>query len=115
MARIDQDPPRNHLKSSVPSDASSDFDSDDSDSPAPLIHDVGSAIDIGTIKSARQVEHTIAHRVEAGRSILALVVDQEYLFAGLEGGEITVRGFATVLSSRVYRIGIDPVLINGLI
>lgn len=33
---------------------------------------------------------SIAHRVKASRSVLALVVDDEYIFAGLQGGEIVV-------------------------
>lgn len=35
----------------------------------------------------------IGHRVQASRSVLALVLDQECVFAGLQGGDIVVRGF----------------------
>jgi hypothetical protein len=92
MAHLDHDdPPRQiSLNTQREQDASSDSESDDAALAVPSSHDVGSGIDIEAIKSAKRVEHTIAHRVEAERSILALVVDDEYLFAGLEGGEITV-------------------------
>lgn len=33
----------------------------------------------------------IGHRVLASRSVLALVVDEECVFAGLQGGDIVVR------------------------
>lgn len=39
----------------------------------------------------------IAHRVKASRSVLALVVDDEYVFAGLQGGDIVVSGIKFVL------------------
>lgn len=35
----------------------------------------------------------IGHRVVASRSVLALVIDQECVFAGLQGGDIVVSGF----------------------
>lgn len=34
----------------------------------------------------------IGHRVQASRSVLALVLDKECVFAGLQGGDIVVRG-----------------------
>jgi hypothetical protein len=90
MACTDQDPPRNPSNVLLQGDISSDSDSDDDFLHIPSAHDVGSGIDIDTIKSAKKVEHTVAHRVQAGRSILALVVDDDYLFSGLEGGDIAV-------------------------
>jgi hypothetical protein len=90
MARTDQDPPRNSSNLLPQGDISSESDSDDDFLHLPSSHDVGSGIDIDTIKSAKKVEHSVAHRVQADRSILALVVDDDYLFSGLEGGEIIV-------------------------
>lgn len=77
--------------SSDSDDDSHNGDNDDGDIPSRLpSHDASSGIDIDGIKSAKKVEHTLAHQVEAGGSILALVVDDDYLFAGLEGGDIAV-------------------------
>lgn len=95
MACIDQEPPANDLKSLHQHDASSSSDDEDDDEDDDILcvasdHDFRPGIDIDAIKSARKVEHTVAHQVEAKRSILALVVDDEYLFAGLEGGDIAV-------------------------
>lgn len=39
-----------------------------------------------------QVECVIGHRVQASRSVLALVVDEDCVFAGLQGGDIVVCG-----------------------
>lgn len=36
----------------------------------------------------------IGHRVQASRSVLALVLDDECVFAGLQGGDIVVSCFA---------------------
>ncbi len=93
MACIHRDAPTNELNSLLEQDSSStsDSDSDDDDAlRAASSHDAGAGIDIDSIKSAKKVEHNVSHRVEAERSILALVVDDDYLFAGLEGGDITV-------------------------
>jgi di- and tripeptidase len=32
----------------------------------------------------------IGHRVKASRSVLALILDEEFVFAGLQGGDIVV-------------------------
>jgi di- and tripeptidase len=37
-----------------------------------------------------QIECGIGHRVQASRSVLALVVDEDCVFAGLQGGDIVV-------------------------
>ncbi len=37
-----------------------------------------------------QNANAVGHRVEATRSVLALVVDEECVFAGLQGGDIAV-------------------------
>lgn len=99
MACIDQDPLRNDLNIFHEQDVSSSSESDDDEDTlcAPASHDFRSGIDIDAIKSAKKVQHTVAHRLEAERSILALVVDDEYLFAGLEGGDITVCTSSCVL------------------
>ena len=94
MACIDQDPQANELNSLHQNDVSSSSDDEDDEDDDTLCvasdHDFRPGIDIDAIKSAKKVEHFVAHQVEAERSILALVVDDEYLFAGLEGGDITV-------------------------
>jgi di- and tripeptidase len=36
-------------------------------------------------------ECAMGHRVQASRSVLALVLDEECVFAGLQGGDIVVR------------------------
>jgi hypothetical protein len=92
MACTDQNPSRYDSTSFHEELVSSGSDSDDDEDIhwAPASHDFRPGIDIDAIKSAKKVQHTIAHRVEAERSILALVVDDGYLFAGLEGGDITV-------------------------
>ena len=95
MAGIDQEPQANDLNSLHQHDISSssgeeDDDEDDDTLCVASDHDFRPGIDIGAIKSAKNVEHSVAHQVEAGRSILALVVDDEYIFAGLEGGDLAV-------------------------
>lgn len=70
----------------------SDSDEEEKSLRASSSHDLGPGIDFDSIRSAKKVEHTLVHSVQAGRSILALVADDDYLFAGLEGGEITVSG-----------------------
>jgi hypothetical protein len=90
MACTDQGPPRTPSHVLPQGVISSESDSDDDFLHLPSSHDVGSGIDIDTIRSAKKVEHSVAHRVQADRSILALVVDDDYLFSGLEGGEIIV-------------------------
>lgn len=72
-------------------DGDGDDDDDDGDTlQGPCSLGGSSGIDIDAIIPAKKVEFTVTHQVEAGRSVLALVVDDEYLFAGLEGGDITV-------------------------
>ena len=72
-------------------ETSSDSD-DEVDGPfnSPSVHSTHPGIDIETITAAEQAKHTVAHHVEAQRSILALVLDDDYLIGGLEGGEIVV-------------------------
>ncbi len=73
--------------------SSSDDGDDDEDDDTLCVasdNDFRPGIDIDAIKLAKKVEHTTAHKVEAQRSILALVADDGYLFAGLEGGDIAV-------------------------
>lgn len=41
----------------------------------------------------------IGHRVLASRSVLALVIDEECVFAGLQGGDIVVSRVLLILSS----------------
>ena len=98
MASIHQEPARSDRippnKQGIPSDSgsSSGSDSDDGDDTlrpsSPYDYRLG--IDIDAIKSTKKIQHSVTHRIKAERSILALVVDDEYLFAGLEGGNITV-------------------------
>lgn len=45
------------------------------------------------------VQCGIGHRVKASRSVLALVIDDECVFAGLQGGDIVV---CAVSSCRLY-------------
>jgi hypothetical protein len=91
MACKNQNTSENHSEISQHDYISSDSDEDDIYSSS-TSQEVRSGIDIEAIKSARRVEHTIAHCVGAARSILALVVDDDYLIAGLEGGDIVVCG-----------------------
>ncbi|ERF74948.1 hypothetical protein EPUS_05156 [Endocarpon pusillum Z07020] len=100
MAGIDQEPQANDLDPLHQHDVSSSSDDEDDDEDDDTLcvasdHDFRPGIDIGAIKSAKNVEHSVAHQVEAERSILALVVDDEYLFAGLEGGDIAVWSLET--------------------
>ena len=55
----------------------------DERSPAPSADDAGSVLH-------PQSDCGIGHRVLASRSVLALVVDEECVFAGLQGGDIVV-------------------------
>lgn len=61
------------------------WESDPRSLTAQLAHD-------GTSRPASQIECGIGHRVQASRSVLALVIDDECVFAGLQGGDIVVRG-----------------------
>lgn len=72
-------------------DSSSDSD-DDFDRPftSSSVHPTHPGIDIDTIAAAERVSPSVAHHVQAQGSILALVLDDEYLFGGLEGGDIAV-------------------------
>lgn len=51
------------------------------------------------------VECGIGHRVQASRSVLALVIDNECVFAGLQGGDIVVCGALFVHRSRLTHLG----------
>lgn len=91
MAPVNHSAAANHPDLSIQVNVSSDSDDEDDDELAPpSSQDASSGIDIDTIKSAKKVKHSIAHRVEAEQSILALVVDDDYLIAGLEGGDLVV-------------------------
>lgn len=46
----------------------------------------------GSNDPSSTIECGIGHRVQASRSVLALVVDEDCVFAGLQGGDIVVRG-----------------------
>jgi hypothetical protein len=94
MACINQHFSRNNSNLDYEEDQSCDSDDDESTSTPPSSRDINSGIDIAAIKSAKKVEHSVAHRVEAERSILALVVDDDYLIGGLEGGDIVVCEFS---------------------
>lgn len=69
-------------------DASSE--SDDTEDESSLPSDVGASIDLDALKCAKKAQHPVLHRAQAERSILALVVDDDYLIGGLEGGDIVV-------------------------
>jgi hypothetical protein len=99
MAWVNQDHSRNIPNLLREQDLSSASDDEDYRFNPASCHDVSSGIDIDAIKSAKKVEHPVAHRVEAERSILALVVDDDYLIAGLEGGDIVVGGSFRALVS----------------
>lgn len=45
----------------------------------------------------------IGHRVVASRSVLALVLDEECVFAGLQGGDIVVSQLFFLRSGIIYR------------
>jgi hypothetical protein len=49
-----------------------------------------------------QIECGVGHRVQASRSVLALVVDEDCVFAGLQGGDIVVCGWLTYLTLKIY-------------
>ena len=100
MGRIKQSHTRNVTNLSYEEDASSDSEDDEGRLTSHLSPDVSDGIDIHGIKSAKKVQHPVAHRVEAERSILALVVDDDYLIAGLEGGDIVVRPLSSVQYSK---------------
>lgn len=74
-------------------------DLDDSEAPSdfqkhepvpPLRTDLTSSLNSPS-PSAEQDIPTIGHRLNAGRSVLALAVDEESVYAGLQGGDILVR------------------------
>lgn len=46
---------------------------------------------------ASQADGGVGHRVKASRSVLALVLDDECVFAGLQGGDIVVSNMTLVL------------------
>ncbi|CAI7615409.1 hypothetical protein N7533_005161 [Penicillium manginii] len=60
----------------------------DARSPAPSADDAGSALQ-------PQSDCGIGHRVLASRSVLALVIDEECVFAGLQGGDIVAWSLET--------------------
>ncbi|KAG2417628.1 hypothetical protein HFD88_008847 [Aspergillus terreus] len=64
------------------------WESDPRSLTAQLAHD-------GTSRPASQIECGIGHRVQASRSVLALVIDDECVFAGLQGGDIVAWSLET--------------------
>ena len=100
MARVNQNASGKILILSNQENVSSDSDDEDDSFTLSSSNDVSSGIDIDAIKLAKKVEHSIAHRVEAQQSILALVVDDDYLIAGLEGGDLVVCASLCVLCSK---------------
>lgn len=64
-------------------------DSDPSDNESPS----GSSSPPAQLHAAQismQNDCAIGHRVQASRSILALALDEDFVFAGLQGGDIVV-------------------------
>ena len=76
-----------------------------------LTDDAGSALH-------PQSDCGIGHRVLASRSVLALVIDEECVFAGLQGGDIVVsrlqlllsRGFSNLIPSWSYFLEVSSKL-----
>ncbi|KAL4785263.1 hypothetical protein BJX76DRAFT_325089 [Aspergillus varians] len=60
----------------------------------------------GPNETSSQVECGIGHRVQASRSVLALVVDEDCVFAGLQGGDIvawSLENYDLALSVRAHQ------------
>ncbi|KAL3479957.1 hypothetical protein BJX99DRAFT_255115 [Aspergillus californicus] len=60
----------------------------------------------GSSHQSPQIECGIGHRVQASRSVLALVVDEDCVFAGLQGGDIvawSLENYDLVLSVRAHQ------------
>lgn len=60
------------------------------DTSMPDHAEASTKVDHRASRGAEKVEHALAHRLKAGGSILALVVDDECIYAGLQGGDIAV-------------------------
>lgn len=83
----------------------------DARSPTPSADDAGSALH-------PQSDCGIGHRVLASRSVLALVIDEECVFAGLQGGDIVVsrlqlllsRGFSNLIPTWSYCLEVSSKL-----
>lgn len=77
----------------IESDSTSDVDDQtrawESD-PRPVTQRVALNDGVDDPRSDLPVECGIGHRVQASRSVLALVLDEECVFAGLQGGDIVV-------------------------
>ncbi|KAE8151185.1 hypothetical protein BDV25DRAFT_153042 [Aspergillus avenaceus] len=62
--------------------------------------------DDDAVQSHAQIECGIGHRVQASRSVLALVLDDECVFAGLQGGDIvawSLQTYELVLSVHAHQ------------
>lgn len=51
--------------------------------------------DQDSLHVSMRYECAIGHRVQATRSVLALALDDEFVFAGLQGGDILVGNLST--------------------
>ena len=72
----------------VDSDGQSDVELHISSPSSDRLSDAGSKVPPS--KATLQNDCAIGHRVQASRSVLALVLDEECVFAGLQGGDILV-------------------------
>jgi len=68
-------------------------DPSDYESPLSLSASVasGGQPQLGPAQVSMENDCAIGHRVQATRSILALALDEDFVFAGLQGGDIVVR------------------------
>jgi di- and tripeptidase len=51
----------------------------------------GNSKPVTSLEAALRNDCAVGHRVQASRSVLALALDEECVFAGLQGGDIVVR------------------------
>lgn len=67
-------------------------DSSDNDSPLSLSPSNASGEQSQSFPAQLSMQNdcAIGHRVQASRSILALALDEDFVFAGLQGGDIVV-------------------------
>lgn len=108
--------PRHSIELNLLHEASITSDSDaEEDCPSAFgSHEFSSGINLDAIKSAKKVDSAVAHQVETKRSILALVIDDGYLIAGLEGGDIVVGVYLSLSVHRPKNLcrSLDNVLVN---
>lgn len=76
----------------VKENTSSSTDSEESEDDHSTVASDGVKLgkNLDAIKIGENVDCAMVHQVETERSILALLVDDDYLIAGLEGGDIVV-------------------------